>query len=78
VYFARPGTIAEIRVDEEREPAPVLTQILLKPGERVEAEAREVFLGQILWSFPAAELPRLLPELLASSAETITVGYEAD
>ncbi|CAE6820646.1 hypothetical protein R69927_06554 [Paraburkholderia domus] len=76
VYFASPGRIESIQV-EPTEPAPVLTQVLLKEGDEIEPAAREVFIGQILWHMPREQRDRDLTRLLASSATAIAVRYQA-
>ncbi|MEU2063705.1 ATP-grasp domain-containing protein [Streptomyces sp. NPDC013455] len=75
VFFAEPGLITGIGVADGLPLAPAVTQILLKEGELIEARAREVFLGQLLWAFPAADRDRLLPALTEASATAVTVTY---
>ncbi|WP_414449035.1 acetyl-CoA carboxylase biotin carboxylase subunit family protein [Burkholderia sp. 22PA0099] len=75
VYFAEPGRIERIDV-EPTDPPPLLTQILLKPGDEIEPAAREVFLGQILWHLPRERRDAELPRLLAVTADTLAVRYQ--
>ncbi|MER8047064.1 ATP-grasp domain-containing protein [Streptomyces sp. NPDC094032] len=77
VFFAEKGRIASVRVSEELPLAPVVTHLLLKAGDTVEATAREVFLGQLLWSYPRGEAERILPELARASAHAIDIQYES-
>lgn len=76
VFFAEKGRIASVRVSEELPLAPVVTHLLLKAGDTVDATAREVFLGQLLWRYPRDEADRLLPELASASAHAIDIQYE--
>ncbi|WP_155629944.1 ATP-grasp domain-containing protein [Burkholderia stagnalis] len=74
VYFASPGRIEEIRLNPlPREP--IVTQVLLKPGDEIDPASREVFLGQLLWSMSRAERDAELDTLLATSADAIAVHY---
>ena len=74
VYFASPGRIESIALNPlPREP--VVTQVLLKPGDEVDPASREVFLGQLLWSMSRAQRDAELDTLLAASADAITVHY---
>ncbi|MNV73494.1 hypothetical protein D3C71_1666470 [compost metagenome] len=74
VYFASPGRIESIRVGPTTL-TPAITQILLKAGDVIETSAREVFLGQILWSLPREQRDRELPHLIETSETAIDVQY---
>ncbi|MFC8511255.1 acetyl-CoA carboxylase biotin carboxylase subunit family protein [Streptomyces sp. NPDC057411] len=76
VFFAEKGRIASVRVSEELPLPPVVTHLLLKAGDTVDATAREVFLGQLLWRYPRDEADRLFPELARASAHAIDIQYE--
>ncbi|GAA2783126.1 ATP-grasp domain-containing protein [Streptomyces showdoensis] len=78
VFFAEKGRIASVRVNSEELPLePVVTHLLLKAGDTVDATAREVFLGQLLWRYPRGEAGRLFPELARASAHAIDIQYES-
>ncbi|MEU7013676.1 ATP-grasp domain-containing protein [Streptomyces sp. NPDC046385] len=77
VFFAEKGRIASVRVSEELPLAPVVTHLLLKAGDTVDATAREVFLGQLLWRYPRGEAGRRFPELTRASAHAIDIQYES-
>jgi hypothetical protein len=74
VYFAHPGEIDSIEVQPGRR-APVIQQVLLKPGDTVPAASREVFLGQLLWQLSREERDATLASLLTESATAIDVRY---
>ncbi|MBR8302804.1 ATP-grasp domain-containing protein [Burkholderia dolosa] len=76
VYFAVPGRIERIDV-QPTDPPPLLTQVLLKPGDEIEPAAREVFLGQILWHLPRERRDRELEHLLRVTADTLAVRYQS-
>ncbi|MFD6889462.1 acetyl-CoA carboxylase biotin carboxylase subunit family protein [Streptomyces sp. NPDC059957] len=76
VFFAEKGRIASVRVSEDLPLEPVVTHILLKAGDTVDATAREVFLGQLLWSYPRGDSDRLLPQVTRTSAHAIDIQYE--
>ncbi|MER5746038.1 ATP-grasp domain-containing protein [Streptomyces sp. NPDC002225] len=76
VFFAEKGRIASVRVNEELALAPVVTHLLLKAGDTVDATAREVFLGQLLWRFPRGETDQVLPGLTRASTHAIDIEYE--
>lgn len=78
VFFADPGTIRWIGTNDDLPLQPVVSQILLKPGDVVESSSREVFLGQLLWRMDRADQDRILPGLLRSSSTAIEVGYETE
>ncbi|GGY89351.1 ATP-grasp domain-containing protein [Streptomyces nitrosporeus] len=77
VFFADPGTIRGIRLNDGPL-RPVLTQVLLKPGDVVEPASREVFLGQVLWSMGHAGRDAILPGLVTASRSAIEVTYEKE
>ncbi|MCX4527048.1 ATP-grasp domain-containing protein [Streptomyces sp. NBC_01551] len=76
VFFGERGRIARIALAEDLPARPVVAQILAKVGDLIDSEAREVFLGQLLWSMPLDERERLLPELIRASHDAIEVQYE--
>lgn len=55
-----------------------MTHILLKAGDVIPAHAREVFLGQLLWTFPHTEHPAELKRLSRSSADALDIQYETE
>ncbi|MFE5515189.1 acetyl-CoA carboxylase biotin carboxylase subunit family protein [Streptomyces sp. NPDC056529] len=76
VFFGERGRIARIALAEDLPVRPAVVQILARAGDRIDSEAREVFLGQLLWSMPLDERERLLPELIRASRDAIEVQYE--
>lgn len=77
VYFAKPGTLRSVEL-AETPLAPSVTHILLKAGDVIPAHAREVFLGQLLWTFPHTEHPAELKRLSRSSADALDIQYETE
>lgn len=77
VFFAEKGRIASVRLSTELPLDPVVTHILLKAGDTVDATAREVFLGQLLWRYPRDEADRVFPGLTRASAHAIDIQYES-
>jgi predicted ATP-grasp superfamily ATP-dependent carboligase len=76
VYFARPGTIERVEVQQmDRNPA--VTHILLKQGDRITESAREVFLAQMLWTMDLSERDDVLGSLINDSKHAIKITYEA-
>ncbi|MFE2282628.1 acetyl-CoA carboxylase biotin carboxylase subunit family protein [Streptomyces sp. NPDC059443] len=76
VFFAERGRIARIGLGTDLPAQPVVTQILLNAGDRIESDVREVFLGQLLWSIALDDRERVLPELMRASQNAIEVHYE--
>jgi biotin carboxylase len=74
VYFARPGTIAAIRRGTMKQ-QPDSIQCFLEPGTTVEESAREVFLGQALWSFEYADRDTAIPDLVSTSEDALSAVY---
>ncbi|WP_265286577.1 ATP-grasp domain-containing protein [Verminephrobacter eiseniae] len=74
VYFAGPGKVAQIAV-RETDPAPILSHILLKPGDEIANTAREVFLGQLLWQLTRPQRDDTLQALLRNSDGAIDIRY---
>jgi hypothetical protein len=74
VYFASPGTVAQVGV-REMDPAPITTHILLKTGDKIANTSREVFLGQLLWQLGREERDAILPDLIRSSDGAIEIRY---
>ena len=77
VYFATPGTLDSVAL-AELPLAPVVTHILLKAGDVIPAHAREVFLGQLLWTFDRASQPTELERLARISATALDIQYRAE
>ncbi|MET9834559.1 ATP-grasp domain-containing protein [Streptomyces sp. NPDC006385] len=75
VFFAEKGRIEHLGPREDLPLRPTVTQLLLKAGDVVDAAAREVFLGQLLWSFPREESTARLAELARTSAHALDVRY---
>lgn len=78
VFFAEPGTIREVRLNEDLALRPIAAHIILKPGDVVASSSREVFLGQVLWRMDRAERDAILPELLPASERAIETVYETE
>ncbi|WP_432088444.1 ATP-grasp domain-containing protein [Streptomyces sp. bgisy095] len=78
VFFASPGTIREIRLNDDLLLRPVLSHVLLEPGDVVERASREVFLGQVLWSMDRADRDVILPELVPASEHALEIVYEKE
>ncbi|MBD0711494.1 biotin carboxylase [Streptomyces sp. CBMA291] len=78
VFFADPGTIREVRLADDLPLRPVLSHILLKPGDTIRSSAREVFLGQVLWSMDRTERDTILPALRPASEHAIEIVYEKE
>ncbi|MNR12666.1 hypothetical protein D3C85_1290340 [compost metagenome] len=77
VYFARPGTLRSVTLNE-LPLAPVVKHILLKAGDVIPAHAREVFLGQLLWTFEQAKQASELERLVSISATALDIQYQAE
>lgn len=75
VYFARPGKLRSVKLNE-LSLAPVVTHILLKEGDVIPAHAREVFLGQLLWTFERVSQTSVLEHLVSICATAIDIQYE--
>ncbi|PTT31116.1 biotin carboxylase [Pseudomonas sp. HMWF021] len=77
VYFAEPGTLSSVALNE-LPLAPVVQHILLKAGDVIPAHAREVFLGQLLWTFERANRAAELQRLASISATALDIRYQHD
>jgi predicted ATP-grasp superfamily ATP-dependent carboligase len=77
VYFARPGLVSAVAL-RDMTPAPTLAQVLLRPGDSIANSAREVFLGQLLWTMNREERDASLPQLLRSSDQAIEIAYASE
>ncbi|MFI5782002.1 acetyl-CoA carboxylase biotin carboxylase subunit family protein [Nocardia sp. NPDC051570] len=78
VFFAEPGTVREVGVNDDLPLAPIVSHILLGPGDVVDSSAREVFLGQVLWRMDRADQDEILPVLLPASERAIEISYETE
>lgn len=78
VFFTGPGTIREVGLNSDLPFQPLLSHVLLKPGDVVESSSREVFLGQVLWRMDRSDRDALLPELLPASMSAIEIVYETE
>lgn len=78
VFFTGPGTVREVKLNDDLPFQPVLSHVLLKPGDFVESSSREVFLGQVLWCMDRADQEALLPKLLPASECAIEIVYETE
>ncbi|MCK0550409.1 hypothetical protein [Pseudomonas syringae] len=58
--------------------APVVKHILLKAGDVIPAHAREVFLGQLLWTFDRDRQATELERLARLSATALDIQYEVE
>lgn len=74
VYFAEPGTLEQVTV-KALPLDPVITQVLLKAGDRIAEQAREIFLGQLMWSFARASHRRTFETLAPQSAKALDIRY---
>jgi len=75
VYFAQPGTLSSVELNE-LPLAPSVKHILLKAGDVIPAHAREVFLGQLLWTFDRSRQAGELERLAHLSATALDIRYE--
>ena len=55
--------------------APAVMHILLKEGDVVPSHAREVFLGQLLWTFERAKQASELEQLVSVCATALDIQY---
>uniref|UniRef100_A0AAU2VA94 ATP-grasp domain-containing protein n=1 Tax=Streptomyces sp. NBC_00003 TaxID=2903608 RepID=A0AAU2VA94_9ACTN len=78
VFFAEPGTIREVGLNDDLPLRPVVSHVFLHPGDVVESSSREVFLGQLLWRMGRAEQNAILPELVSASERAIEIVYETE
>lgn len=74
VYFATPGRIERIGL-RDMSPAPIVSHVLLQPGDEIANTAREVFLGQLLWQMTREERDATLPALIRHSDNAIEIRY---
>lgn len=77
VYFAEPGTLSSVTLNP-LPLAPVVQHVLLKAGDVIPAHAREVFLGQLLWTFESANRATELERLATISATALDIRYQPD
>lgn len=77
VYFAKPGTLSSVILNDQAL-APVVKHILLKAGDVIPAHAREVFLGQLLWTFDRDRQATELERLARLSATVLDIQYEVE
>jgi len=78
VFFADPGTVRQVAVNDDLPLRPAVSHVLLKAGDVVESSAREVFLGQVLWRMDRADRHTVLPRLLPASERAIEIVYETE
>ncbi|MGW1463625.1 ATP-grasp domain-containing protein [Streptomyces sp. NPDC002308] len=78
VFFADPGTIKEVGLGVGLPLEPLVSHVLLAPGDVVESSSREVFLGQVLWRMDRAGRDAVLTELLPASTRAIEIVYETE
>jgi hypothetical protein len=74
--YEQAGTIEHVAL-RNIEPAPIVSQLFLKPGDQVTQTSREVFLAQLLWRVSRARTEAALPELMRISAQAVEVRYAA-
>ncbi|NWC08148.1 ATP-grasp domain-containing protein [Pseudomonas agarici] len=77
VYFAKPGTLSSITLND-LPLAPVVKHILLKAGDVIPAHAREVFLGQLLWTFDRDRQATELERLARLCATALDIQYDVE
>lgn len=75
VYFAKPGTLSSVTLNA-LPLDPVVQHILLKAGDVIPAHAREVFLGQLLWTFDRTTRTAELERLASISATALDIRYQ--
>lgn len=75
VYFAKPGTLSSVTLNA-LPLDPVVQHILLKAGDVIPAHAREVFLGQLLWTFDRTNRTAELERLASISATALDIRYQ--
>ncbi|MFG2228231.1 acetyl-CoA carboxylase biotin carboxylase subunit family protein [Streptomyces sp. NPDC048644] len=78
VFFADPGTIRRVGLNDGLPLKPALSHVLLGPGDVVESSSREVFLGQMLWHMDLAGRETVLAGLLPASEHAIEIEYETE
>ncbi|OYP10604.1 ATP-grasp domain-containing protein [Streptomyces sp. FBKL.4005] len=78
VFFAGPGTIRTVTVNDDLPLPPALSHVLLQPGDVVESSAREVFCGQVLWRMDRDGREAVLPDLLPASERALEIVYETE
>ncbi|MFF7373600.1 ATP-grasp domain-containing protein [Streptomyces tricolor] len=78
VFFAGPGTIRTVTVNDDLPLPPALSHVLLQPGDVVESAAREVFCGQVLWRMDRDGREAVLPDLLPASERALEIVYETE
>ncbi|MFJ4811710.1 ATP-grasp domain-containing protein [Streptomyces longwoodensis] len=78
VFFAEPGTIRAVGLNDDLPLEPVVAHVLLEPGDVVHSSSREVFLGQVLWRMDRADRDAVLPRLLPASEHAIEIVYERE
>lgn len=75
VYFARPGTLCSVTLNELPQ-VPVVKHIFLKKGDVIPAHSREVFLGQLLWAFDRSRQTLELELLSSISTRALDIQYQ--
>jgi hypothetical protein len=75
VFFAKRGTIKQIRLNTQIPIKPVLVNILLEPGITIESTSREVFLGQLLWQLGPDLRDEEISDLILFSKDAIEIEY---
>ncbi|MGW3465555.1 ATP-grasp domain-containing protein, partial [Streptomyces olivaceoviridis] len=78
VFFAEPGTIRSVGLNDDLPLEPVVSHVLLEPGDVVHSSSREVFLGQVLWRMDRADRDAVLSWLLPASENAIEIVYERE
>lgn len=78
VFFATPGTIRAVGLNDDLPLQPVVSHVLLEPGDIVHSSSREVFLGQVLWRMDRRDRDAVLPRLLPASEHAIEIVYERE
>lgn len=74
VYFAEAGVLEHVEI-RPLAMDPVVSHVLLKPGDEIPAQAREVFLGQMLWAFARNDHRQTFTLLSQLSAQAIDIRY---
>lgn len=74
VYFAQPGVLERVDV-QPLELQPVVSHVQLKAGDEIVPQAREVFLGQMLWKYDLEHQTRTFKKLVGLSAQAIDIRY---
>ena len=74
VYFGEAGIVADVK-QAAITPAPLICQILIKPGTKFISETKENFVGQALWGDSLEHMTRNYKPLLTNSRDLLNITY---